>query len=308
MSTESSFSKDLNEISLFSDAKWDNACKIILSYKPILARIMSECIPEYQGCDPQEIIDHYIEEGTGSLELIHGKSQENVSVKNGKVILDLVYYARLPGSEEKIGLVINIECQSEYNPGYPLLKRAGYYVSKEVVAQKGRVFEGNHYGDLVKTYSIWICLNPPKYRQNIVKKYNMTEDGDEGYQEPKENYDFITIIMINLGKESTGIARMLWVLLLEIDLDKKKQILEQEYGIKMTKEMEGDAAYMSGISTYFIDQGVKQTQGECAYRLMKAYNYTFEEAMLFFQVPEEEWEECHAIVKSLQNDKTHSMQ
>jgi len=85
------------------------------------------------------------------------------------------------------------------------------------------------------------------------------------------------------------------------DLDKKKQILEQEYGIKMTKEMEGNAAYMSGISTYFIEQGVKQTQGECAYRLMESLTCTFEKAMEILRIPKEEWDECHAIVESLQN-------
>jgi len=118
--------------------------------------------------------------------------------------------------------------------------------------------------------------------------------------------------MINLGKESTGIARMLWVLLLEKDLDKKKQILEQEYGIKMTKKMEGDAAYMSGISTYFIEQGIeqgigqgtRQTQGNHAYYLMESLTCTFEKAMEILRVPKEEWKECYAIVKSLQSSKS----
>ena len=73
-----------------------------------------------------------------------------------------VFFAVAPVSGELIRLIINIEAQNDYYPGYPLIKRGLYYCSRMISAQYGTEFTGSHYEQIKKVYSIWICINPPR--------------------------------------------------------------------------------------------------------------------------------------------------
>ena len=42
-------------------AGYDEACKRVLSEKPVLVRIMKACLEEYKDCDVDEIAEKYIE-------------------------------------------------------------------------------------------------------------------------------------------------------------------------------------------------------------------------------------------------------
>ncbi|MFR0733968.1 MAG: hypothetical protein ACLSHU_07035 [Oscillospiraceae bacterium] len=85
------------------------------------------------------------------------------------------FSAVAPGEDGKIGLIINIEAQSKYHPGYPLVKRAIYYCGRMLSAQYGSVFTQSHYGEIQKVYSIWICTRPPKERENTITSYTLQE-------------------------------------------------------------------------------------------------------------------------------------
>lgn len=80
----------------------------------------------------------------------------------GIVTYDIRFLATAPVSGELIRLIINIEAQNDFYPGYPLIKRGIYYCSRMISAQYGTEFTKSHYEDIKKVYSIWICMNPPK--------------------------------------------------------------------------------------------------------------------------------------------------
>jgi predicted transposase YdaD len=79
----------------------------------------------------------------------------------------------------------------------------------------------------------------------------------------KLNYDMATVIMVCLGeteRREKDILRLLGVLLsLEIRPGTKKKILEQEYGIPMTVEMEKEAEtmcdYGRGLARKYAEKG-----------------------------------------------------
>jgi hypothetical protein len=51
-----------------------------------------------------------------------------------------------------------------------------------------------------KVYSIWICTNSPKNRQNSITRYYIEEENLVGnVREPKDHYDLMAAIMICLG-------------------------------------------------------------------------------------------------------------
>lgn len=118
-------------------AGYDTACKRVLSEKAILARIMKACLIEYQDCDVNDIAVKYIEgqpqvsalpvlpDESGTI--ISGMDTEDKSVHEGTITYDIRFRAIVPGSDEQIGLIVNVEAQNDFYPGYPLIKRGIYY-------------------------------------------------------------------------------------------------------------------------------------------------------------------------------------
>jgi len=114
-------------------AGYNAACKRVLSEKAILARIMKACLDEYKDCDVNEIVEKYIEgqpqvsavpvlpDESGTI--ISSMDTEDKSVHGGTVTYDIRFRAIAPGSGEVIGLIVNVEAQNDFYPGYPLIKR-----------------------------------------------------------------------------------------------------------------------------------------------------------------------------------------
>lgn len=148
------------------NAAYDAACKRLLSEKIILAWIMKSCVEEYQDCSVDEIAEKYIEgqpqvgeiavapDETNQPSRIRGTGNEDATVHEGTVTYDIRFLATAPVSGELIRLIINIEAQNDFYPGYPLIKRGIYYCSRMISAQYGTEFTGSHYGDVKKVYSI----------------------------------------------------------------------------------------------------------------------------------------------------------
>lgn len=231
-------------------ASYDSACKRLLANKVILAWIMKSCLEEYVNCSIQEIMGRYIE-GEPEIgqvpvnmdekvlsEQIETTSVEDNSVYEGTVSYDIRFYANTPDTGERNRLIINIEAQNDFYPGYPIVKRGIYYCSRMVSSQYGVEFTESHYDRIKKVYSIWICMNPPKYRRNSINRYFIKEEkliGD--VSERKENYDLITTVMICLGesndKNSFGVLRLLEVLLSsERDVEEKRKFCRKIFRLK----------------------------------------------------------------------------
>ena len=112
-------------------ARYDAACKRVLSEKSILAWIMKSCLEEYQDCDIRDIAEKYIE-GQPQISsipvlpdeggtVIQGMDTADKSLREGTVTYDIRFRAIVPGTGERISLIINVEAQNDYYPGYPLI-------------------------------------------------------------------------------------------------------------------------------------------------------------------------------------------
>lgn len=127
--------------------RYDMSCKRLLSQKRILAWILQGCVPEFKGCSITDIAELYIEDElqvssmavmpdtTNASEKISGMVTEDASVTEGVITYDIRFMATAPHTEEPISLIINIEAQNNFYPGYPLLKRGIYYCSRMISAQ-----------------------------------------------------------------------------------------------------------------------------------------------------------------------------
>lgn len=206
------------------------------------------------------------------LSLAEGKHQYDNQVKrvlSNKIILAWIYYdirfsAYLKTRKERIRLLINVEAQKAFYPGYSLTTRGVFYGARMISAQKGTEFTGSDYDRIRKVYSIWICMNAPNYIGNAISTYRITkEDPLPGIPDEKRTYDKLTVVMICLNAESekgNPLTRMLGVLLSpKIKAQNKIRQLEEEFAIPTKNEEMGEELnQMCNLSDYVEELGIQK--------------------------------------------------
>ncbi len=293
-----------------------------MAEKVILAWIMKSCLAEYADCTVNEIAEKYIEEKPQVAQIpvapderqntsvIQGTGVEDTTITEGTVTFDIRFHAGVPVSSEQIGLIINIEAQNQFYPGYPLTKRGIYYCCRMISSQYGTVFTGSHYEKLKKVYFVWICMDPPKSRENTITRYFIQEGNLIGrVREPVKNYDLLSVLLLCPGDPessgSEGILKLLGVLLSsEIKANDKKKLLEQEFYIEMNRTMEREVEQMCNLSQGVeqrgiqkgiqrgiqkgIQEGMKKGIFESIQNLMDTMNWSAKDAMDALRIKEED--------------------
>lgn len=291
------------------DSDYDKTAKKLLANKQILAQIMKGCVDEYRECSVDEIAEKYIE-GTPEVgtvgvhvddtnrrpkasEVIVGSNNEDSTLTEGTVRYDVRFDAIAPTTndvtqQDVIRLIINVEAQTAFNPGYPLTKRAIYYCSRMISAQHGPIFKKSEYGKIRKVYSIWVCTKPSDEFQNTLTRYSIRPEPLIGNAtEKSENYDLMSVVTICLGKPDTenytGILKFLDVLLSSSRAAaEKKKILEEEFGVAMSEELEREVRIMcnlsQGVKAEGREEGISIGEMRMLIKLVRKGRLTVEEA------------------------------
>ena len=289
-------------------AKYDAACKQLLSEKIILAWIIKSCVEEFRDCDVKDIAYKYIEgepqvsevpvapDETNAATVIHGIGTEDATQTEGTVTYDIRFLACFPSSGEKIRMILNVEGQSDFYPGYPIIKRGIYYCSRMISAQYGTEFVAAQYGNIKKVVSIWVCTTPPKGRENTITSYSITEKNLIGaVEEPVENYDLMTAVMICLGgSNSRGEADVLKLLDVlfstETGAEEKRHILQKDFDIPMTQSFERKVNVMCNLSKGVWEKGMEagaaQNMLKSIKNLMGNTGWPIEQVMSMLGVPD----------------------
>lgn len=156
-----------------SRVQYDEAAKRLLAQKSLLALILKYTTEEFQEMTEEEIeeciegvpeissISVDPEEhmpwtepacepgnsgGKAAEQLEHpreiqGLSNESVIAGEGKVTYDIRFVVYRPGKIQKIKLMINIEAQKKWNPGYEIVTRGIFYCARMISGQKHTEFE-----------------------------------------------------------------------------------------------------------------------------------------------------------------------
>ena len=269
-------------------AAYDTYVKKLLSEKIILAHILASVVTEFNGMTPEEIIpliegqpdieNVSIIPGETSMPSIIGDNTEDIVPNEGKVTFDIRFSVRIPGQNGIVKIIIDIEAQKRFYPGYDLVTRGIFYAARLLSSQSGTEFTLSAYNNIKKVYSIWICIDCPKYAVNTVTRYHITQENLVGcFPKDKARYDLLETIMICLSNdiapktESLHIHRLLGILLSpELKVNDKKTALSEEFNIPMTIEMERMVADMCNLSDLIvekswqkgIEQGIEQGHGQ----------------------------------------------
>lgn len=303
MVTNTSIAQTIDMVNV--KVRYDKACKQILSEKVLMAWIMKVCLKEFRNLEVGEIASRYMGripsatyDGSDAT-LLGCRGLEDGILTEQNVYYDVLFSAIAPGIEETVGLMINVEAQNDYYPGYPLVKRALYYCSRLISGQYGTVFAHSHYEKIQKVYSIWLCMAPPRKRQKAIVEYSVQEECLYGsIRENEINYDLIHVFMIYLGEPSRPcsenatweekLIRLLEVIFsLRLGAEEKKRILEEEYQIPMTESLERKVDEMCNLSDGVEARGIEQGILLSVLNLMETMKLNMYQAMEALKVPAE---------------------
>lgn len=255
--------------------RYDRACKRLLSEKAVLGWILHECLDEFREVEPAEIASRYIEgmpevsatpvhEDEAAASRIVGRNAEDSAISEGTVWYDIRFSVLVPGTDESIGMIVNVEAQGDFYPGYPLLKRAAYYCGRLISSQRGTVFSGSHYERLQKVCSIWICPNPPAAFRNTMTRYAMAETQMVGRARlDRSEYDLVDIVLVcpdgDQQQKGDGILRLLGTLIAsEKSAEERKAIITEEFGIPMSERLSDEVREMSNVSIGLEERWYRQ--------------------------------------------------
>lgn len=291
-------------------AKLDAVAKKLIKHRIILAEILKECVEEFEGYDIKYIekncfvgevqvneisVDQDVPDADSA---ILGSDTEDNSDSEGLVRYDLVFDAIIPKTSKVVRLVINIEIQVDTKLSYAIVTRGVYYAARLISRQKGTVFERSDYDKIQKVYTIWICPSPTGENANSIVEYGLKPTKTIGnVNEPVENYDKMKIIIISLndkGMEGDNtIIRLLSTLLSTTEsVEKRKRILESEFNIPMTKEIEEEVLEMCNLGMAVelkgVKQGKEQSLLESIKNLMETLHLTAQQAMDALKIPKDD--------------------
>ena len=288
MREKSTLAKNLVSMSS-EEIKVDMNVKKILAHKPLLARILKEVMAEcddmsyeqIEGCIEGEvrISEVPLEPGmTNAVDQITGQAQEAYDYEEGLIVYDLRTYLKFPGGDVKpVKVLLNVEAQNEEKPGYDISLRALFYCCRMISEQLGTEFTTRtddpvKYGNIKKVYSIWICTETSGIRENTIEKYEINRKFLVGSNPDAPRYDILNAAIINISakhnKDSVDneLLRMLTDLFDErVDGQKKIEILENEYGLPLTREIREELKNMCTYGASIarknaqigLDQGLK---------------------------------------------------
>ena len=240
----------------------------ILKDLHILANIMKGVLLECRDMSISEIINAI--EGTIEVktmpvypgEIIQGDRNEDVVPNEGTIVYDIRFHARIPQIEDSIKILINVEAQQNYFPGYDLVTRGIYYATRMISSQYNVEFEHGNYDGIKKVYSIWICTNAPNYAKNTITEYKIQQEKIFGDFQGNPRYDILSVIFLCLGdsseENSPKYLSMLSIALGNHIKEEKKRRLEDEFGIPMTIELEKEINEMCNLADAIEEKGLKR--------------------------------------------------
>ena len=255
-------------------ASYDTNIKFLLADKQVLARILKYAVSEFQdlaideimACigDEIEIGTKPIDAGLSNLGRVHLAATEDNVPGEGVIFFDIRFSAYLGMSEMKF--LINIEAQKSSDPkklGYHLENRVIFYLARMISAQKQTEFYHSDYDSLKPVRSIWICMDSGD-DGDLIEEIGLGRRTVFGNSSKEYHINLMKGIMVHVRSAENRqtskniLINMLEQLLSGMDLDEKKRILTEEYGMLMTAELEGRMRTMCNLSEDLIERAASK--------------------------------------------------
>lgn len=249
-----------------TELRLDGAFKSIMSNSSILSNMLEPLIDDFRGKDTEYIRKCLpVQEGNRTIIKL---DSEFGTLGKAPVRLDNVFEVKVPGSES-IAVIIDLEGQSDNNPGYRIEKRALYYASCMIQSQKGRYFENDNYEQIRKVMSIWIMMSPVIKDKNTIRTYGIEPKYLDMFKGKGDisPLDLLEIVIINIGDSDdlpeTMMGLMNTLFSKGLTASERVKILKNTYNIKEADSLLGDLEDMSmnladGLHKSWKREGVQE--------------------------------------------------
>lgn len=262
-----------------SGSAYDTNVKYLLADKQILSWILKYTlaefedmeIPDIRNCigDDIEIDTRPVDAGLSNLGRVKETLTEDNIPGEGIIYYDIRFTVYHKEMEWKI--LINVEAQKSADAGklgYHLENRIVFYLARMISAQKQTEFFHSDFDSLKKVRSIWICMDNG-VTEDSIEELSFESRMVFGNSRNRHHTDLMKGIIVNLRngediapenikKSGNKLIAMLEELFSGKGVAEKKHILEDEYGMIMTEELEGRMQNMCNLSELVEERGVKR--------------------------------------------------
>ena len=268
-------------------AQYDEYAKRLIAQKIILAHILDKTVDEFRDMKPEDIVAHI--EGDPKVGIVPvdpgmtnaarptdastpyvsdhrlaGLNTEHSEINEGMIRFDIIFYVRMKDGLAQV--IINIEIQKDEPTQYFLLNRAIFYVSRMVSSQKGRDFVHQNYNDMKRVFSIWLCMNMPS---NSMSYVHLTKEDILEHYNWNGHLDLLNIVLLGIGRElppqeeQYELHRLIGTLLsAELTVTQKLAIIETEYHIPLSVELEEGVNDMCNLGEGIEERAIEKTKKE----------------------------------------------
>lgn len=259
------------------EAEYDRHAKQILSDKELLSRIVHDTIHECESMSLEEIQSGIGETKVGVVpvtpsktgEAIIGSSTESKIPNEGDVFFDLVFPLSIKENTKGVKgketqqtktIIVNIEAQKKFNPGYNMLDRGVFYCSRLISSQLNTIFSNSHYESIQKVYSIWICFDCPASVSGNIYRQAFSLENLYGTKEWPWRCDLINEVVICLGEETDSTLLNLLTLIFspQIPPHEKIETLHQKHGFTESQTREEVLSQMCNLGEGLVEKGRKE--------------------------------------------------
>ena len=266
------------ETAAHAGAAYDTNAKYLLADKQVLAWILKYAVTEFADMEIPAIINcignqieistEPVDPGLSATGRAEMTATEDDVPGEGKIFYDIRFTAYLPEPEKEreIKFLVNLEAQKSTDPaklGYHLENRIVFYLARMVSAQKQTEFLHSKYDSLKRVRSIWICMDSGEEGDSM-QEIGLRRKTIYGKETGEEDPELMKAVMIRIrsgtGLKESGhiLIRMLETLFAESAPEKKKQLLQENYGMVMTVEMERRIRVMCNLSEAIFEEALKK--------------------------------------------------
>lgn len=317
----------------------DAGCKALLGCTAVAAFIVKNCIPEFHDMSLEEIQEYIIykkaksqmtpeelaeiqAENTSPVEIgchivddlpdtLNEKNVESKSTNEGTIYYDVLFDIGMPDGESPPSrVIVDIEAQNEFKPGYAILKRGSFYCGRMISAQKETVFRNSDYNKLQKVYSIWLCIAPDEDVRGVCNAYNMSEIClAKEHHFPKEQYDNFCIILACLqDKQSANNMVRFFSSVFDNEMPVEEKLdLARECGLQVTAAVKEGINQMCNYSDYVEQKGIEKGRiealSESVVKLVREGNYSVEAATNLLPISDDIRATVKANAEKILNNK-----
>lgn len=209
---------------------------------------------------------------TNSPTITGMQNEDNIPFE-GIVYYDIRFYVKVPQDNKIVKIIVNVEAQKSFYPGYHLETRGIVYGARLISAQLDTEFVAPYYDQLKKVYSIWICFDSSKEQANAISEYKITKhDIIPGIRDNQKAYDKLSVVLITLNsaiKSDDQFIAMLNCLFDEDNRVQKKDLLSSQYGYEITDDFGKELDIMCNLSEALVEKGIEKGEK----RLQTLLNY-----------------------------------